>query len=302
MANNKAVPTRMCMGHKSPLLDCKGTNIETEFYDSWSPFTNGKMFYCKNCIDKLWKYYLEETNDNKIALWYCCQKLDVPFLKDIYEKLYDKEKYGDKSGRKSTMTIKSYIVELQKSKSKKDIWTDFSASDMNILSVSSKVKTREEKQKEMEKFILDWGYQDDTDDYSFLEYVYDELTDGKALSKPQEMLYRDLCIARLKKRKIDSGELKEEDSTKVQKQILDLMQKLKIDNFMEEKNKSDIDKILEKQIWEIENEEPAELVDREEYKDFLGIGNTWYNHILRAVRNICASSKEYPDVTKDEWN
>ena len=119
------------------------------------------------------------------------------------------------------------------------------------------------------------------------------------LTPAQETLYRQLCLVELsKRRKWTAKELTKDE----QAMILTLMEKLKISNFNEQKDKSEIDKILEKQIWEIENTEPCELVDKEEYKDFLDIGKNWGQHILRAIRNLIAGTKDYPDVTKDEWN
>ena len=91
----------------------------------------------------------------------------------------------------------------------------------------------------------------------------------------------------------------EETIDKVQNRISKTMSTLKLDQFEKQKDKTDIEKVLEKQIWEIENTEPAEVVDKEEYKDFLNIESDWGNHILRAMRNILAGQKDYPNITKD---
>ena len=92
----------------------------------------------------------------------------------------------------------------------------------------------------------------------------------------------------------------EETIDKVQNRISKTMSTLKLDQFEKQKDKTDIEKVLEKQIWEIENTEPAEVVDKEEYKDFLNIESDWGNHILRAMRNLLTGSKDYPNITKDE--
>ena len=87
--------------------------------------------------------------------------------------------------------------------------------------------------------------------------------------------------------------------TEEQNMIITLMQKLKIDNFAENKDKSDIDKIIERQIWEVENTEPCEIIDRDYYKDFCDLGKDWGKDILRCVKNLLVGSKDYPDITKD---
>ena len=62
-----------------------------------------------------------------------------------------------------------------------------------------------------------YNTEEENDDYALLEYDFYELTDGKTLIKSQEMLYRDLCLARLSKRKAEQS--KDGDVQKIQKQI-----------------------------------------------------------------------------------
>ena len=46
---------RLCKGHNSPLLNCIGDVRESEFYESWSKFSDGKVPYCKNSTQE--KYH-----------------------------------------------------------------------------------------------------------------------------------------------------------------------------------------------------------------------------------------------------
>lgn len=168
-------------------------------------------------------------------------------------------------------------------------------------------KSEELVQAEYEKFELDWGRQT-TEDYQFLEYRYDVYTDGKVLSPAQETLYRQLCLVELRKRKkeamADLANDKNElgDSTKEeQAMILTLMQKLKIDNFAENKDKDETELLIEKQIWEHENKKPCEIVDLDYYKDMCDIKKNWGKQIKRAVVNLITGSKDYPDIEKDDW-
>ena len=113
-------------------------------------------------------------------------------------------------------------------------------------------------------------------------------------------LYKDLCLNRLTLRKInDNRYTGEETIDKVQSRTAKIMSILKIDQFEIAKKKSDIERILERQIWEIENTEPAELVDKEEYKDFLNIESDWGKGILRCVKNLLIGSKDYPNITRE---
>ena len=293
----KAVEVTLCMGHNTPMLQYVGLKKNTEYFISWSPFhANGRVPYCKECCNKMFQYYLDETKSAQSALYYTLMKMDVPFIKDIYEKVNEMSVSGDVNGRKTAISIGSYMNTIRKYTKNKEIWSDFSATDVDISDIDSKIQTREVKKKEMDKFILDWGQQPNLEDYQFLEYRYDVYTEGKELIPSQETLYRKLCLAELSARRKEANQDSSKEDTE---QIMNLMSKLKIDNFEEKKEKSDIERILEKQIWEIENTEPAEIVSKEEYKDYLDIEKDWGKHILRAVKNLSTGSKDYPMITKD---
>ena len=53
---------RLCKGHNSPLLNCLGDIRISEFYISWSKFTDGYVPYCKNCINKIYEYLHKVLN------------------------------------------------------------------------------------------------------------------------------------------------------------------------------------------------------------------------------------------------
>ena len=219
-------------------------------------------------------------------------KIDTPFIEEVYKKAISK---------KTNYNISTYISELHKFTQNKEIWGDFSCSDTDLKEEKTEIPTIEQKRKELENLEKIWGRQDCMEDYDFLNETFTRYTQGIDFSNPQqEDLYKDLCRDRLLLRKINDNRYNgEETLDKVQNRISKTMSTLKVDQFEKQKNKSDIEKILEKQIWEIENTEPAEVVDKNEYKDFLNIESEWGNHILRAMRNILSGSKDYPNITQD---
>lgn len=77
----------LCKGNNTPALKCCGTKRISEFYDSWSPFSDGKVNYCKDCCKSIFEYYLEQTHSIQAALYFTLQKMDVPFIKEIYTQL-----------------------------------------------------------------------------------------------------------------------------------------------------------------------------------------------------------------------
>ena len=286
-----ASKVRLCKGHNAPLLKCVGDVIETEFYNSWSNFSDGKVPYCKKCLQKIFEYYKNETNSEKTAAYFTLMKIDTPLIEEIFDSVVNK---------KGSFNLSTYMVELQKRDSNKDIWQDFSGTDVELKDISE-VKTIAERKKEINALEKKWGIQDCVEDYDFLEETFNRYTNNiKFVNPQQEDLYKDLCRDRLLLRKINDNRYGgEETIDKVQNRIGKTMSTLKLDLFEKQAEKSDIEKILEKQIWEIENTEPAEVVDKNEYKDFLNIESDWGNHILRALRNLLAGQKDYPNITKD---
>ena len=218
-------------------------------------------------------------------------KLDIPFIEEIYNSVSEKR----------NVTIGTYISSLQRRTTCKDIWSDFSATDVELNKQEVCMRTVDDIKRELNNFEKTWGKQDCVEDYDFLEDTFKRYTNGIEFSNPQqEDLYKDLCRDRLLLRKINDNRYNGEESLdKVQNRISKTMSILKLDQFEKAKDKTDIEKILEKQIWEIENTEPAEVVDKEEYKDFLNIESDWGNHILRAIKNLLTGSKDYPSIKQD---
>lgn len=299
MATKSKENIRMCKGYNTPILQCIGERKISEYYISWSEFSDGYVPYCKTCSDKIFKYFVDNGCSEKMALYYTILKLDQPFIKEIYENVVNKKnKFGNSVG----ISISSYMSELHKSSVKKEIWKDSSSTDVtNISELDSKVLTLEETKEKLLKLEKNWGKQDIIEDYEFLEETFDRYTSDRDELDPRQIdLFRDLCRDRLLLRKINDGRYGGEESIdKVQARVSKLMGTLKIDQFEQKKKKTDIEKILEKQIWEIENTEPAEVVDKNEYADFLDIKKSWGQDILRCVKNLLVSSKEYPNITRD---
>lgn len=289
--------------------ECRREYLLENFYSTKNPFhKNGVTLYCKDCCEEIVKHYLKQTGTLETAMWFACSQIGVPFIRKAY---YEFEKriqtFKDKSGKEDSEynLFANYYTCLTKNESKVDNWNDFSATDVALGDIQSLRKSEELMKAEYEKFELDWGKQT-IEDYQFLEYRFDVYTEGKALKPAEETLYRQLCLVELRKRKkeakadLDKDGNEIGDSTKEeQAMMLSLMQKLKIDNFAENKDKSDIDKIIERQVWEVENTEPCEIIDRDYYKDFCDLGKSWGEDILRCVKNLLVGSKDYPDITKD---
>ena len=310
-----ATKTKIKVDATGYCAECKREYPIDRFYTSNASFLgNGHLNYCQDCCEDILKYFLKKKGTMESAVYFTCAKLDIPFIRRVYESTIDKKNSLQSKSNKddNEYNIFSYYIDylwgihtLQK---KTEVWEDFTDSDASLDEFNTVKKSEDALKADYEKFELDWGKQT-LEDYQFLEYRYDIYTEGKPLTPAQDTLYRQLCQLELRQRKKNAkGDSIRDDqlgeSTKEeQAMIIQLMDKLGISKFDNKKDKSDIDRLIEKQIWEHENTDPCETVDINKYKDMCDIGKNWGRQILRAVKNIVSASQEFPDITADpkDW-
>lgn len=285
------VRTIMCRGAESPILNCIGTVREVDFYNSWSKLERSKVCYCKKCCDLIFRYYKDKGYDDKASLYFTLQKIDIPFIKDIYNTLTNKNK---------EINVKNYLDLFYKKENKMDIWTDFSATNINMseLNKSDLQQNIIIKSEELEK---KWGVQDFDKDYQFLEDTFKKYTNGVNFSNPMQIdLYKDLCRDRLLLRKINDGRYKgEETIDKVQNRISRTMSTLKVDQFEEKKARSLSEQLIFNKIAQIELTKPADLYkEPTKYKDFNKVRKYYQDICLRPLKNTLAGMKDF-DIDVD---
>lgn len=293
----KAENVTLCMGHNTPMLQCIGLKKDSEFFSSWSPFhSNGKVPYCKECCGKMFQYYLDETKSAKTALYYTLMKIDIPFIKSIYEIVNERSLSGDKNGKRTPINIGTYVNELRRYSKNKEIWADFSATDVDITEVDTKIQTAEIKQKEMKQWEIDWGIQDEVCDYEFLNDTFNRYTKGVEFVNPQqEDLYRDLCRDRLLLRKINDNRYNgDETIDKVQNRISKTMATLKVDQFESNKPKTASEQSFFAKIAQIEQTKPADLYkEPKKYKDFNKLRQYEEDMVLRPLLNTLCGHRDF---------
>lgn len=282
----KTEKVRLCKGHNSPLLNCLGDIRESEFYVSWSKFTDGKVPYCKNCVNKIYEYYLQETGSDKTALYFTLMKLDIPFIEEIYNSIAEKK----------TVTISTYITTLQRRTTCQEIWSDFTATDVKLDENEVHIQTVDDKKRELDNLEKTWGKQDCVEDYDFLEDTFSRYTKGVDFINPQqEDLYKDLCRDRLLLRKINDNRYNGEESLdKVQNRISKTMAILKLDQFEENKPKTISEQLMFTKIAQIEQTKPADLYkEPKKYRDFNKIKMYYKDLVLRPLLNTLVGSKDF---------
>ncbi len=265
-------------------------------------FPSGFVPFCKDCCNDMIKYYLQRTETMESALWYTCARLDMPFIKKVYESALKAYNNASKTQLEDNTIINYYYNYLWGTKSRKtalDKWESFADSDVDFKDIKAVVKSDENIKAQKEELQLNWGIQESEDDYKFLTYLYNKYTKNINIENPQqEDLYRDLCLARLEKRKVEEGKL-ETDLTKVQSRILTLMNKLKLDDFESTKPKSLSEQLMFAKIAQIELTKPCDLYrEPKKYKDFNKVRKYYQDICLRALKNTLAGTRDF-DIDMD---
>lgn len=311
----------LCRGANVEELHCTGMISIDEFSNSWSylniidkkvkgkdgKFINlNKLPYCKKCNDAHYKRFRDLKMSPEEALFYVCSLNNVPFIAEKVQSTFDFVASEAKRGAMVKNIFGTYYNFLARETSKHHLWEDFSCTDIDYKDIATHIEKRDIQKKDVEQLELDWGKQPDIEDYSLLDYWFEELIEDRTVTKAEELLYRDLCLARLAKRKIeqynpDSKSDSKDDVSKVQAQINNLMKLLKIDNFQEKKQESLVERMLESRIAILEKEKPAfHYEDLKKNEDFLGRGKYFYDHIYRPFKNVLKGSKLYNIIPDEE--
>lgn len=253
-------------------------------------FPKGLVPYCKDCCNAMLKYYLKKTGTLEASMWYVCARLDIPFIKRVFETVQDR----NKDINKFLDNYYAYLWGCHSMKKALDTWESFADSDVDFKEISGVTKSDEGIKAQIEELELNWGYQESEEDYKFLIYMYDKYTKNVAIENPQQDdLYRDLCLARLEKRKAEQGKI-DTDITKIQSRILTLMNKLKLDEFESTKPKTVSEQLIFAKIAQIEQTKPADLYkEPNKYKDYSKLRKYMKDLVLRPALNTLIGNKDF---------
>ena len=193
-----------------------------------------------------------------------------------------------------------YMDLLRKTNEGVNDWSSFrSGTDVDYKDVTNNNASLDVVEAEKKQYIQEWGLQDNIEDYQFLDAVFREYTNGVEFENfAQKDLYRDLCLARLEKRKAEQGKI-DTDITKIQARILTLMNKLKLDEFESTKPKSLSEQLMFAKIAQIEMFKPADLYKEPiKYKDFNKVKKYYQDICLRPLKNTLAGTRDF-DIDVD---
>lgn len=263
-----------------------------EFYKSPNPYhATGYMPYCKSCAQDMMNEYMKEYGNLEATIFLLCADLGIPFIRQIYDELT--RTVQEKKTIKNFIGTYIRLLVTNQTKAQKEKWKSFGASDSDfkeIQGIEKADKTIAMQKKELE--IL-WGKQFDTEQLAYLEYRYTAYTQDLEMTEFEENLYRNLCKAELQL-------YEQEDIENATKRQMQLAKVLGIDNFDKRQDKSLAEKILENEIFIMEEHEPAEYFAKKEmYRDFRGIRAGFIFEILRPIKNLLFGTKDY-NINKEE--
>jgi hypothetical protein len=262
-----------------------------DFYKSPNPrHANGVQPYCRECSNKITQDYLKKYKNMEAAIFYTCADMGVPFVRKLYNLYMNNIK---------SYKVKSYwgnytkYFQANKTKAEEEAWTGFDGTDVDYKDIASIQKSEKAIEEEQVELRYRWGADKNTTQLQYLESRWSSYVKNKELDVAQEQLYRNLCLAEL-----DIWE--NNDVDKAMKRQRDMMKDLGLDKFEVERQKTDVEKMIEYDIWLMENEEPAEYYkDKGMYKDFRGIHAGWIKEIKRPLLNLITGSKDY-NIEKED--
>lgn len=264
-----------CISHKVSLPS-------EDFYKSANPLHDGFTPYCKRCTQKIYDDYFKRFKDIETALWYTCSELGVPFIRSVYEQLLGRIK-----GVKNPSFIGIYMALLNSQRRSTVKWDTFADTDVPLGEINNLQDIELSRQEQIHELKMTWGDDLEIDDITFLEWRFTTYTKDMELTEYQASRYRDLCSCELKiKKDIDT-----QQNIKLKAMIA---KELGIDQFTVNKEKTDVEKLLENDIFMMEKYEPAEYyADKDLYSDFVGIHKYWIKWVLRPIKNLVIGSKDY---------
>lgn len=268
------------------------------FYISYNPLhKNGVLPYCAECCNQMVYDRLEVSSNLEAALWLTCAEVGIPFIKDAYLKVEMETKSTDTRICKAIVEKRykyfdKYFKALAKKRTAQKKYATFYDTDVALGDVKTIQKSEELIAQQMQELNLLWGKDFEGNEYStdalsYLEWRYTVYTEGITLTEYQASRYRDLCKEEYN---IANGV----DVEKSMKRKTDAAKDLHINEFATNKEKSEIEKMIEYDAYIMEKKEPCDFFDQEElYRDYAYSGRDFIKYVARPIRNLITGSKDY---------
>lgn len=270
-----------------------------EFYDSVDNGlvdTNGKMSVCKNCVQDLYNATFLETQSMEKTIHKLCILLNIKFsneavdaTKKHIQTLLEKGKHVHAIfsiyKMKLIATNKSMDKSISEYEGYEDVGTIFTEKQIDVNEIP------------IPQDVIDfWGKDLKRDEIEFLETQYANFKQThKADTYAEKVLLRQVCFTMLD---IEEGRKQGDDTTKLVKELQDLMQKLAISpNIANQNIPSKGADTFGMWIQQIEEQEPAQWLMSDPrgdiYRDVADIEGYYQKYIVRPLKNFIQGSRDF---------
>jgi hypothetical protein len=202
----------------------KVTINKSNAYVSYSFFAvDGRMPICKSCAIDIYLKYYNKLKDERLAIFYTCRKLDVPFIEDIYQaavsnrQTYIDKNLDDKDYRPEPL-FRYYMSRIYSGMAKPfgdpktfDDGSQFTDINGKILDKDDLKKNEIEiNETKIKELVQKWGHNSSmrVEDYMYLESQYDEMVEsyGEPKDYSSKMYFKDIAMTALDIKKMrESG-------------------------------------------------------------------------------------------------
>lgn len=240
-----------------------------------------KLPICKDCVDSIYQIFLQKYNDEKIALYELCRKIDMPFHQAIFEGSLKKG---------SEQVAKHYFRILNSFRDRNGYADDFDSGEK--ISDDLVVVNYENGETDLDTQMF-WGFGFESRDYMFLETEIEKWKQTHKCDNQAELtLLKEICIKILEIRKTRE---EKQNASKAQKELQDLMKTASVDPA--KANVASAGKSHDTWgLWvkDIEQFRPAEWHDQQEkYKDMDGFIPYINNYIVRPIKNFITGNRDF---------
>jgi hypothetical protein len=191
---------------KYKCLHCGKSYVDTNYYSSNSIFygNDGKLPYCKQCIERLFQYYSRKyANEGypypeRKAVKRLCMAFDIYYKEDVFNSAIRNYKDSDANVVTSPMSQYMRLIQLTQYNRNKETYE-------NTLVIESQHEIDEgapidaSTDFEADKDTVDFfGSGFNNEDYEFLKREYEDWTARhECKTKAQEEVFKDICFNRL---------------------------------------------------------------------------------------------------------
>lgn len=291
MAEMNKLTQNWCVG-------CMKPKEKTGFIQSLNPHHTKYLPLCRACINARFEQYKTEANSAGGAFWCLCAEMGYPVIKEYYDMAFSRQR--DTTAKQPNIFILYHNTLKEMGFIIDGFWQgdmtldDFMDTGIDKAAIEEKEKDKIANAEQLEKV---WGKFSE-EEYKLLENFFEMYTaDIDQMDISQELRYRDLCKAELRKRRADeSGDIGEIE--KAQKNLKSILDMLGLNNF-EKKDTDERKLFIDRLAWMIEETEPCEEEDERKYRDIAGFEKA-FDNIMRSMVNLNSKVRKYPEVPEDE--